>query len=97
MTRTIKFAIAALAFAAAPITMLPAPASAEGAGVAVTIGPAFGYSDGYWDQHHAWHTWRDRKEEEAWRHEHAEHFYDRRHDAVENGGWRANDDWWEHH
>ncbi len=97
MTRTIKLALAAFALAVAPVAMTAAPAAAQGVSVTVNPDIAFGYSDGYWDTNHAWHPWKNQAEAEAWRRDHAEHYYDRRHDAEANAGWRADDQWWAHH
>ncbi len=65
---------------------------------AVTVpGVAFGYADGYWDQGHQWHPWRNQQEAEAWRAQNPGHYYDRAHDQEANGGWRDNDQWWARH
>ena len=67
--------------------------------VAAAYGPgvAFGYNDGYWDQNHQWHAWRDRQEADAWRGQNPGHYYDRPHDQESNGGWRDSDQWWAQH
>jgi hypothetical protein len=72
---------------------------AKAADVTVAVGPgapaiAFGYNDGYWDREHAWHQWRDRDEAARWREANREHFYERKHDAERDMGWR-NERWWE--
>jgi hypothetical protein len=97
MRRTMTFAIATLAFAAAPLATIPPPAAAQG--VSVTINPdiAFGYSDGYWDRNHQWHKWRNHEESEGWRRQNADHYYDRQHDREKDAGWRGSDQWWAHH
>ena len=96
--RTITFAIAALALAAAPMATTSPAAAAENLSVSVTSGNiAFGYSDGYWDQTHQWHRWHGRDEAQAWRQHNAAHYYDRRHDADKDAGWRGSDRWWNHH
>jgi hypothetical protein len=94
MKRTIAIAVA-LAFAAAPLAMTAPPVAAQGVNVTVNPGIAYGYSDGYWDQGHHWHQWRDRQQQEAWQKDNSGHFYDRAHDKEANGGWR-DDQWWGH-
>jgi hypothetical protein len=94
MKRTIAIAVT-LVIAAAPLTMTAYPAAAQDVNVTVNPGIAFGYSDGYWDQGHHWHAWQDRQQEEAWRHDNADHYYDHAHDQEANGGWRT-DQWWGH-
>jgi len=59
-------------------------------------GIAFGYSDGYWDQNHHWHKWRDQRQAAEFRKEHRDHYYTRKHDADRNHGWRDKDMWWHH-
>lgn len=94
MRRTITFAIAALALAAAPLATI-APAAAADATVSVNSGGiAFGYSDGYWDRDHQWHQWRDRDEAREWREHNKDHYYDRRHDEEKDAGWRG-ERWWD--
>lgn len=94
MRRAITFAIAALALAAAPLATISPAAAAEDLSVTVAPGGiAFGYSDGYWDRGHQWHQWRNQEEAQAWREHNAAHYYDRRHDAEKDAGWRGNDQW----
>jgi hypothetical protein len=59
-------------------------------------GIAFGYSDGYWDQGHHWHKWRDKRQAAEFRKEHGDHFYARKHDADRDHGWHDKDTWWRH-
>ncbi len=73
------------------------PAVAAGASVVGGIGGiAFGYSDGYWDQDHHWHKWRNQPQATEFRREHHVYFYDHRHDADRDHGWREGDQWWHH-
>jgi hypothetical protein len=60
-------------------------------------GIAFGYSDGYWDRGHQWHNWENKDAADRYRSESKDHYYDRKHDAAENQGWRDNDRYWDHH
>ena len=97
MTKTTKMlckaAVIAFALGGASLPVLAADVT-----VAVTPNAniAFGYSDGYWDRDHAWHQWRNRDEASAWRKEHDQYYYDRKHDAERDMGWRS-DRWWERH
>jgi len=74
------------------------PAAAQSVGVEVNPGGgiAFGYTDGYWDQGHHWHAWRNANEAAQWREEHRDHYYAYKHDRDHDEGWRANDTWWHH-
>lgn len=85
---------------AAAILAGSALVTAKAADVTVAVGPgapaiAFGYNDGYWDRTHNWHQWRDREEAAKWRETNREHYYDRKHDAEKDMGWRQ-ETWWEH-
>lgn len=72
------------------------PAKADS--VTVTVpGIAFGYTDGYWDQSHHWHAWRNRREAEAFRKRDRSHYYNWKHDRDADHGWREHDTWWDHH
>src|ERR1700686_24479 len=59
-------------------------------------GIAFGYNDGYWDQNHHWHKWRDKQQASEFQKANHDHYYDRKHDADRDKGWRDNDKWWSH-
>jgi Spy/CpxP family protein refolding chaperone len=97
MGRTITAVFAALAIMAAGSAAMAPSAMAQSAVVQVNPGGiAFGYTDGYWDQSHQWHAWRDQKEAQAWREEHRDHYYAYKHDRDRDQGWRANDTWWHH-
>ena len=89
-------AIAAGLLAGAAFTTAPAQA----ADVRVTVGQgpvvAYGYNDGYWDREHRWHHWRNHEEMVRWREANREHFFERKHNAERNMGWR-NERWWETH
>ena len=84
----------ALALATAPvITAAPAAAAVD---FSVSLGnAAFGYSDGYWDRDHQWHTWRNRDEQRYFRTHYAEHYVNSKHDRDrEHQGWRE-ERWWD--
>lgn len=93
MRRTVLFAFAA-ALAAVPLVQV-SPASAQ-VGVTVSIpgNIAFGFSDGYWDQSHHWHRWRNHDQMMAWQRAHQEYFVNHRHEREANAGWR-DERWWE--
>ncbi|HXS40858.1 MAG TPA: hypothetical protein VN766_11785 [Stellaceae bacterium] len=97
MNATIKAAMLSFALAGG-VLALGAPANAEKHSVTIAVQPpiAFGYNDGYWDQDHHWHGWRDRDEAARWRSEHRDHFYARNHDRERDEGWREHDHWWGH-
>jgi hypothetical protein len=96
MRHAIGAAFLGLALLGAPLAAVTPAAARDD--VTVSIDPnsvAFGYSDGYWDREHHWHAWRNREEAE-WYHQHyGEHYYDRKHDAEQDQGWRTADHWWD--
>jgi len=56
----------------------------------VTIGfgnIAFGYRDGYWDNGHHWHHWRNRHDYQGYRDQNGSNFHDMNHDREHNNGW----------
>lgn len=97
MKPIIKGLLFAFALAGAPL-IASTPGMAAGVDFSVTIGnAAFGYSDGYWDRDHHWHTWRNKREAEYFRTHYGEHYVAVRHDRDRKDrdkGWR-NERWWE--
>jgi hypothetical protein len=96
MKRIIEAVFVTAAVALAVPVLTPQAARAD---VTVTFNPgivAYGYQDGYWDRDHAWHAWPNDDAVKAYRERNAEHYYDRRHDADHDMGWRG-DNWWDHH
>lgn len=94
MKRTIQAVLVAVALSAPAFAPLAARAD-----VSVTFDSgsvAYGYQDGYWDRTHAWHAWPNDTAVKTYREKDAEHYYDRRHDADRDMGWRG-DNYWEHH
>ena len=93
----LKSALIALALVATPV-MASAPAAAAGVDFSVSLGnAAFGYSDGYWDRDHNWHTWRNKDEAQYFRTHNAEHYAEVKHDKDpkdHDQGWR-NDRYWD--
>jgi hypothetical protein len=97
MRSTIKIALVGIALAGGSLTAgLPAKADTTTIGISEG-GIAFGYSDGYWDRGHQWHTWRDQNEATSWRDQNHDHYFDRKHDVDHDQGWRDNDHWWDRH
>jgi hypothetical protein len=60
-------------------------------------GVAFGFNDGYWDRGHQWHGWKNQEEATSFRSQNHDHYYDRKHDADKDGGWRDSDRYWDRH
>jgi hypothetical protein len=64
--------------------------AASGAGVSVFIDAgnvAFAYRDGWWDNGHHWHAWRDRDESRWYSLHYAQNYYDWDHDRDRDEGW----------
>jgi hypothetical protein len=89
MRTRIKAAFLALALAGGSL-LAAVPAQAQS--VAVTIGPAYGYRDGYWDRGHAWHAWENRRAAAAWRRANRAHYYNYAH-TRRGDGWREERYW----
>ena len=51
---------------------------------------AFGYSDGYWDNGHRWHAWRNDADARAYRNHHGSNYHGWHHDRDRNNGWMRN-------
>ncbi len=47
---------------------------------------AFGYNDGYWDNGHRWHAWRNQSDYQGYR-QHGQNFHDWHHDRDNDNGW----------
>jgi hypothetical protein len=96
MKLTVQVVLVAAAMALGASAVAPLAAQAE---VSVTFNSgsvAYGYNDGYWDRSHAWHAWPNAQAQSDYRAHNAAHYYDKRHDADKNAGWRG-DNWWAHH
>ena len=86
----------ALALTTAPLIM-PTPAKAA-VDFSISLGnAAFGYSDGYWDRDHHWHTWRNRDEANWYRDHYKEHYVAQKHSHDRDKGWHESDRYWDHH
>lgn len=49
---------------------------------------AFGYQDGYWDNSHRWHKWRNRGDHDNYRSQHGDSYRDGNHRRYHGQGWR---------
>jgi hypothetical protein len=98
MKRFIIGASIALALASSSI-LVAAPASAA-VDFSISLGnAAYGYSDGYWDRDHHWHTWRNRQESAYFRAHNGDHYVATRHDRgahMKDKGWNE-DHYWDKH
>jgi len=54
---------------------------------------AIGYNDGYWDNGHRWHAWRNNSDASLYRARYRNNFHNWRHDRDGNDGWRGDDSW----
>ncbi len=53
----------------------------------ISIGDvAFGYSDGYWDNNHRWHHWRNRRDQQNYR-SHGGNYHNWNHNRDGDHGW----------
>jgi hypothetical protein len=87
MSKALIGAMLALGLAGATIAV-SAPATAR-VGVSLDVGNvAFGYQDGYWDQGHRWHHWRNRRDARMYRNAHGSQYNNYRHDRDPDQGWR---------
>ena len=83
----IAVTMAAIAFSAA------APASARArqnnSAVSFSIGNvAFGYRDGYWDNGHTWHNWRNNSDYRSYRGHQGSSYHNWNHTRDANNGWQ---------
>jgi hypothetical protein len=49
---------------------------------------AFGFRDGYWDNGHRWHHWRNRRDHDNYRGRSDSHYNNYNHDRDSNHGWQ---------
>lgn len=92
MKTSLKILLAASVLSTAGL--LAAPASAQPAHFSFRIGDvAMGFNDGYYDNYHRWHRWRNSREHEWYRANYARSYrgwghrgwdYDRDHDGIPN-------------
>ena len=57
-------------------------------GIAISIGDvAFAFQDGYWDNGHRWHKWRNSREQQDYRNQHADKYRNGYHGHYSGQGW----------
>jgi hypothetical protein len=79
MKRMIGAAIVCGAMGMAVLAATP-QASAQ-MGISLNFGDVgIAYQDGYWDQQHHWHAWRNNNDWTAYRSAHPENYHDWKHD-----------------
>jgi|SRR5690242_20708026 hypothetical protein len=67
---------------------LATPAAAGSIGIYFNTGDvAFAYRDGWWDQNHRWHPWRNQNEWRWYRAHYARNYYDWNHSRDRDQGW----------
>jgi hypothetical protein len=49
---------------------------------------AFGYRDGYWDNDHSWHKWRNSREHRDYRNQHGDSYRNGYHNRYRDHGWQ---------
>jgi len=87
MYKALNGAIVALGLIGMAVAVA-SPAAAR-VGISLDVGNvAFGYQDGYWDQGHHWHHWRNQSEARYYRTSQGNHYNNYRHDRDSNQGWR---------
>ena len=62
-----------------------------GALIAIDFGSvAYGYRDGYWDNDHQWHNWRNDSDYRTYRDKYGNTYHDWNHDRDPDHGWLRN-------
>ena len=101
MRSSMQIALIALAVSGGSLALVTPAMAADSVSVTTTTtgpgGIAFGYNDGYWDQGHTWHTWRNQEEMTTYRTANSTHYYEYKHDRDPDGGWREHERYWDHH
>ena len=49
---------------------------------------AFAYNDGYWDNSHRWHKWRNSREQQDYRSQHGDNYRSGNHNRYRGKGWQ---------
>ena len=84
-------------FAPAPVSSAFAPPPPPPPRTQVSVGfsasnVAFGFSDGYWDRRHAWHSWPSHGTRRSWGARYPAHYFPHPHTRYRHGGWGNR--WW---
>src|SRR3954469_16457740 len=80
------------AVAAAGLSLSALPAAADAVRFSFDVGNVrAAYSDGYWDNDHHWHKWRNAREHRAFRESYHDRYVAERHSRYRNAGWRDSD------
>jgi len=59
------------------------------AGISFDFGDvAFAYRDGYWDNDHRWHKWRNGREHQDYRNRHGDNYRNGNHNRYRGNGWQ---------
>jgi hypothetical protein len=83
MSTTLKSAAVAIALAGASFVGI-----AHAQSITFSTGNvAIGYSDGYWDRSHAWHTWAHEQDRTAYQAAKNAEYHDWKHDRDKDMGW----------
>jgi hypothetical protein len=51
---------------------------------------AYGYQDGYWDNSHRWHNWRNSRDRQNYRNQHGGNYRNGNHSRYRGQGWQRN-------
>jgi heme-degrading monooxygenase HmoA len=59
-------------------------------GISFSFGDvAIGYRDGYWDNGHRWHNWRNNRDRDGYRRDHGDNYRNGYHHRYRDQGWRS--------
>jgi len=99
MRMFLKSTTVALALAGAALVTTGMAGAADGyiatdrsdhpvAAISIGLGDiAFGYRDGYWDNGHNWHRWKNDEDSKSYRDKHVNDYHDWNHDRDADNGW----------
>ncbi len=61
----------------------------SGSSVVFSFGDvAYGYQDGYWDNSHRWHKWRNRHHRDSYRSQYRDNYRNGNHNRYRGDGWQ---------
>jgi len=61
----------------------------SGTSVSFSFGDvAYGYQDGYWDNGHRWHKWRNSNDQRDYRNQHSNNYRNGNHTRYAGQGWQ---------